>query len=220
MSNRTFTLQEPLYQYLLSVSLREPDVLRELREETQQLTNAGMQISPEQGQFMALLAELIGAKKCLEIGTFTGYSALAVALSLSPGSKLIACDVNEEWTSIARRYWARAGVAERIELRLAPGTETLSALLQEGNDGTFDYIFIDADKVSYLRYYELSLKLLRPGGLIIVDNVLWDGKVAVPQCNDADTAALKKFNQSLYDDKRISLSMVPIGDGLSLVRKR
>ncbi|MES2353936.1 MAG: class I SAM-dependent methyltransferase [Pseudomonadota bacterium] len=220
MSNRTFTLQEPLYQYLLSVSLREPDVLRELREETRQLAHAGMQIAPEQGQFMALLAELIGARKCLEIGTFTGYSALAVALSLPRDGKLIACDVSEEWTSIARRYWALAGVAEQIELRLAPASETLSALLQEGHDGTFDYIFIDADKVNYFHYYDLSLKLLRTGGLIVVDNVLWDGKVAVPQCNDSDTAALKEFNQKLHGDERVSLSMIPIGDGLSLVRKR
>lgn len=220
MSNRTFTLEEPLYQYLLSVSLRESAVLRELREETAQLPNAGMQIAPEQGQFMALLSQLIGAKKCIEVGTFTGYSALCVAMSLPADGKIIACDVSEPWTSIGRRYWQRAGVADRIDLRLAPAQETLSALLQQGEAGTFDYVFIDADKVGYARYYELSLQLLRPGGLILVDNVLWDGKIIDASHNDEDTLALRAFNEQLYRDERVSLSMVPIGDGLTLARKR
>jgi caffeoyl-CoA O-methyltransferase len=220
MATRTFTLQEPLYQYLLSVSLHEPQILRELREETSNLPYAMMQIAPEQGQFMALLAELIGVRKCIEIGTFTGYSALAVASVLPPEGKLIACDVSDEWTAIARRYWERAGLAEQIELHLAPAEETLATLLREGGAETFDYIFIDADKTSYSRYYDLSLELLRPGGLILVDNVLWDGKVADPRINDADTLALKEFNLKLFADDRISLSMVPIGDGLTLARKR
>jgi len=220
MSNRTFTLEEPLYQYLLSVSLREPDLLRELREETRQLSNAGMQIAPEQGQFMAFLAQLIGARKCIEVGTFTGYSALCVAMSLPADGKLVACDISEPWTSIGRRYWERAGVADRIDLHLAPAQETLSALLQRGAAGTFDYVFIDADKTGYSTYYELSLQLLRPGGLILVDNVLWDGKIIDSASDDEDTNALRAFNEKLYRDERIFLSMVPIGDGLTLARKR
>jgi predicted O-methyltransferase YrrM len=220
MSNRTFTLEESLYQYLLSASLREPEVMRELREETRQLSMAGMQIAPEQGQFMALLAELMSVRKCIEVGVFTGYSSLAVARMLPSDGKLIACDISEEWTAIAQRYWRRAGVADRIDLRLAPADETLSALLQDGGGDTFDYVFIDADKTGYSKYYELSLQLVRRGGLIIVDNVLWDGKVADPGVNDEDTLALKAFNRKLYSDDRISLSMVPIGDGLTLARKR
>jgi len=219
MSNRTFTLQEPLYQYFLSVSLREYEVLHELRKETHRLRDGGMQIAPEQGQFMSLLAELIGAKKCIEVGTFTGYSSLAVALALPPDGRIIACDVSEEWTSIARNYWQRAGVENKIDLRLAPAEQTLSKLLNEGHAGTFDFIFIDADKPAYPQYYELALKLLRPGGLILVDNVLWDGKVADPRNVEEDTLALKAFNEKIFADPRVSISMVPIGDGLTLARK-
>ena len=219
MSNATFTLQEPLYSYLLSVSLREPDVLAQLREETRQLPQANMQIAPEQGQFMAFLAQLMGARKCLEIGVFTGYSALAIALALPPNGKLIACDVNEEWSAIARRYWAQAGVADKIELRLAPALDTLGNLIAEGQSGSFDFAFIDADKPNYPAYYEHALNLLRPGGLIVVDNVLWSGKVASPLFDDLDTSTLRAFNAKLKADPRIALSMVPIGDGLSLARK-
>lgn len=220
MSNRTFTLQEPLYSYLLSVSLREPEILARLRAETRKLANANMQIAPEQGQFMALLAKLIGARRYLEIGTYTGYSALAVALALPPDGEVIACDVNAEWTDVARRYWAEAGVGERISLRLAPAARTLAALLAEGRAGGFDLAFIDADKTGYADYYERCLELLRPGGVIMVDNVLWDGRVAVPDAADSDTLALKAFNRTLMADQRIDLSLVPIGDGLTLARKR
>jgi predicted O-methyltransferase YrrM len=220
MSSRTIPMTDRLYDYLLKVSLREPPLLAALRAETAKLPMAGMQISPEQGQFMALLAELIGARRAIEVGTFTGYSALCVAQALPADGKLIACDISEEFTSVARRYWAKSGIAGRIELRLAPALDTLKSLLSGGGAGSFDFAFIDADKTQYDAYYEAILKLLRPGGLMTIDNVLWSGAVADGRKRDADTVALRALNEKLKTDKRISLSMLPIGDGLTLARKR
>jgi len=220
VSNRTITLDDALYGYLLSVSLREPDVLRRLRDETQPMPQSRMQISPEQGQFMALLAELIGAKRCLEVGTFTGYSSLVVALALPDDGRLVACDISEEFTARAKPYWEEAGVADKIDLRIGPALETLDQLLADGEAGSYDFAFIDADKGNYANYFQRAFDLLRKGGLIAVDNVLWGGAVADPARTDADTEAIRAFNQSLTNDPRISLSMVPIGDGLTLARKR
>jgi caffeoyl-CoA O-methyltransferase len=217
---RTINLDDRVYDYLIAHSLRELPVLAALRAETAKLPQAGMQISPEQGQFMALLIELIGAKRTIEVGTFTGYSSLAVALALPPDGRVIACDVSEEFTSVARRYWAKAGVADKIELRLAPANQTLDSLLAAGEAGRFDFAFIDADKENYVGYYERCLKLLRDGGLIAVDNVLWSGEVANPAIEDKDTRAIRALNDQLKTDQRITLSMVPIGDGLTLARKR
>lgn len=219
MSNKTF-ITDRLYDYLLSVSLREPEILQALRQETANHPMSQMQIAPDQGQFLQLLVRLMGAKKALEIGVFTGYSSLAVALSLPPDGKLIACDVSEEYTATARRYWALAGVADKIDLRIAPALETLDQLLAEGQANTFDFAFIDADKSNYSNYYERALALVRPGGLIAIDNVLWSGQVADPQVQDNRTTAIRTFNQSLYQDERISLSMLAIADGLTLALKR
>ena len=220
MSNRTIVLNDALYEYMLSVSLREPDVLCRLREETAKMPQHNMQISPEQGQFMALLVELTGARKCLEIGTFTGYSALSVALALPEDGQIVACDISEEFTSLAKSYWRDAGVAGKIDLRLGPALETLDALIADGEGGAFDFAFIDADKVNYLGYFQRALDLVRAGGLILVDNVLWHGAVVDPSRDDEDTEAIRAFNASLARDPRISLSLVPIGDGLTLARKR
>ena len=220
MSTKTITLTESLHHYLLSVSLREPPILARLREETAQHPLANMQIAPEQGQFMALLVRLMEAKKCLELGVFTGYSALSVALALPPDGKLIACDVNEEWTSMARRYWQEVGVAHKIALRIAPALETLDKLLANGEAGSFDFAFIDADKENYTNYYERSLALVRHGGLIVIDNVLWSGRVADPNEQDMDTVAIRRFNTKLHFDERIALSMLPLADGLTLAYKR
>lgn len=219
MTNKTITLTDRLHDYLLDVSLREADVLKKLREETAQLANANMQIAPEQGQFMALLARLIGAKRCLEIGVFTGYSALCVALALPPDGTIVACDVSDEWTRIARRYWSEAGVADRIDLRLAPALGSLDALLADGAAGSFDLAFIDADKENYVHYYERALRLLRSGGLAIVDNVLWDGRVADPDAAEESTVALRAFNEHLRNDPRVTLSMLPLADGVTLALK-
>jgi predicted O-methyltransferase YrrM len=220
MSNRSIVLTDSLYEYMNDVSLREPPLLLALREETAQLAQRAMQISPEQGQFMALLARLTGARRCLEVGVFTGYSSLATALALPDDGRIVACDVSEEWTSVARRYWQRAGVDHKIDLRLAPASETLDALLAAGNGGTFDFAFIDADKTGYLAYYERALALLRTGGLALIDNTLWSGRVADPEVADADTVALRHFNEVLHRDERVDLSLLPIGDGLTLARKR
>jgi predicted O-methyltransferase YrrM len=220
MANQTLGLDTQLYDYLQSVSLREPEILTQLRQETAQHPMAQMQIAPDQGQFMALLVQLIGAKKTLEVGVFTGYSSLVVALALPPEGKVVACDVSEEYTSIARRYWQQAGVADKIDLHIAPAQETLKSLLAEGQAGTFDFAFIDADKSNYEIYYELALELVRPGGLIIVDNVLWSGRVADPQVQDNRTKAIRSLNQKLHQDQRVTLSLVPIGDGLTLALKR
>ena len=220
MSTKTITLTESLHHYLLSVSLREPPILARLREETAQHPLANMQIAPEQGQFMALLVRLMGVKKYLELGVFTGYSALSVALALPPDGKLIACDVNEEWTSMARRYWQEAGVAHKIVLRIGLALETLDKLLANGEAGSFDFVFIDADKENYTNYYERSLELVRHGGLIVIDNVLWSGRVADPNAQDMDTVAIRHFNTKLHLDERIALSMLPLADGLTLAYKR
>jgi caffeoyl-CoA O-methyltransferase len=220
MSNRTFTLPDALYDYLVSVSLRESEVLHRLREETAALPNARMQIAPEQGQFMAMLIRIAGARRCLEVGVFTGYSTLCVASALPPDGHIVACDVNEAWTAIARRYWREAGVAERIELNLAPALETLDRLLAEGQAGGFDFVFIDADKPNYCNYFERALALLRPGGLVAIDNTLWYGRVADAGNHDSETEAIRDFNSRLRDDARIDLSLVPIGDGMTLARKR
>ena len=220
MSNRSIVLTDSLYEYMTDVSLRESPLLLALREETSELTQRAMQISPEQGQFMALLARLAGARRCLEVGVFTGYSSLVTALALPDDGSIVACDVSEEWTAVARRYWREAGVAHKIELRLAPATETLDDLLAQGRAGTFDFAFIDADKTNYLAYYERTLALLRTGGLALVDNTLWSGRVADPEVADADTVALRHFNEVLHRDERIDLSLLPLGDGLTVVRKR
>jgi predicted O-methyltransferase YrrM len=220
MSNRTITLTDSIYDYLLSVSLRESPLQRRLREETAADPLARMQIAPEQGQFMALLARLAGARRCIEVGVFTGYSSLAVALALPEGGTIVACDVSQKWTAVARRYWAEAGVAQRIDLRIAPALVTLDSLFAAGGAGTFDLAFIDADKVNYLAYYERVMELLRPGGLLMADNTLWSGRVADPGQRDEDTVALRRFNEHLHSDRRIDLSLVPIGDGLTLARKK
>jgi caffeoyl-CoA O-methyltransferase len=217
---RNVQLTDALYRYLVDHSVREPEVLRELRDETAKLPNAGMQIGPDQGQFMALLAKLVGAKRCLEIGVYTGYSSLAVALALPPGGRIVACDVSEEWTTIARRYWRKAGVEDRIELRLGPALETLDRLLAAGEAGRFDFAFIDADKGNYLGYYERCLKLLRQGGLIATDNTLWSGDVADPANQKPDTVSLRAFNDALHHDERIDLALLPLGDGVTLALKR
>ncbi|MGM3305511.1 class I SAM-dependent methyltransferase [Anabaena sp. WFMT] len=219
MGKQTIGLEQDLYNYLLSVSLREPEVLTQLRHETAQLPRAIMQISPEQGQFMALLVKTLGAKKTLDIGVFTGYSSLVVALALPADGKIVACDVSEEYTSIGRRYWQQAGIADKIDLRIAPALETLDQLLAAGEGETFDFAFIDADKGNYENYYERSLQLIRPGGLIAVDNVLWSGKVADTEVQDNQTKKMRAFNQKLHQDSRVDLSLVPIADGLTLVRK-
>ncbi len=220
MSAQTIGLDKQLYDYLLTTSVREPEILWKLRQETANHPNGGMQISPEQGQFMRLLIELLGAKKTLEVGVFTGYSSLSVALALPADGKIIACDVNAEFTAIARRYWQQAGVTDKIDLRLDPAVKTLDALLADGQAGTFDFAFIDADKENYDAYYERALQLVRPGGLIAIDNVLWSGKVANSQVQDKSTQAIRALNQKLHDDQRVTLSLVPIGDGLTLALKR
>ena len=219
MTARTLNLDDSLYNYLLDVSLRETPLLRRLRDETQALPMARWQVAPEQGQFLALLVKLTGARRLLEVGTFTGYSALVVAQALPANGKVIACDVSEAFTAVARRYWAKAKVAKKIDLRLAPAKQTLDKLLAAGEAGRFDFAFIDADKGNYGAYYERCLKLLRRGGLIAIDNVLWGGEVANPKTNDVDTRAIRALNKKLKGDKRVSISMVPIGDGLTLARK-
>lgn len=220
MSNRTINLDHDLYRYLLDVAVREDDVLRRLREETAGLEMARMQISPEQGQFMRLLVKIIGAQRTLEVGVFTGYSTLCVAMALPPHGKITACDVSEEWTGIARRYWVEAGVDTKIDLRLAPALETLAALEASNQRETYDFAFIDADKPNYSAYFEHCLALVRPGGLIGVDNTLWSGRVIDSADQSADTIAIRELNESLIADPRIDLCLLTIGDGLSLAMKR
>ncbi|MEM8640307.1 MAG: class I SAM-dependent methyltransferase [Cyanobacteria bacterium P01_G01_bin.54] len=220
MNSKHLPLDDSLYKYLLSNSLREPDLLSELRRETAGLPTARMQIAPEQGQFLALLVRLLGATRTLEVGVFTGYSALVVALALPEVGQVVACDIDERSTAIARTYWQRAEVAHKIDLRIAPALETLESLIAAGESGRFDFAFIDADKRSYGAYYERSLQLVRPGGLIAIDNVLWSGRVADPGEQDPRTVAIRDFNQQLYNDERIDLSLLPIADGLTLARKR
>jgi len=219
MSNQTINLNDSLYQYMLSVSLHEPAILKSLREETHKFSSHGMQISPEQGQLMAFLIELTAAEKTLEIGVYTGYSSLVVALALPKSGKIIACDINTETSTIAQDFWQKAGIAHKIDLKLAPALETLDNLIKQNHSDSFDFIFIDADKQNYLNYYERSLTLLRKGGLMLIDNVLWDGKVADTLIHDKQTLAIRTFNQAIYQDKRISMCLIPIGDGLTLIRK-
>ncbi|MEM9423798.1 MAG: class I SAM-dependent methyltransferase [Spirochaetota bacterium] len=220
MSSRTLQMNDKLYSYLLSASLRETESQKKLRETTQKMRAGAMQISPEQGQFMALLVRLIGAKRTLEIGVFTGYSTLSVALALPANGRIIACDVDKEWTDIAQRHWQEAGVRDKIDLRLAPAKETLDRLLADKQGGTFDFAFIDADKINYDAYYEACLQLLRRGGLLAIDNVLWGGKTADETRQDPDTQAIRALNEKLYNDERIDLSLLPVGDGLTLARVR
>lgn len=220
MSNQTLNLTDALRDYLLSVSLREAEVLQALRQETAEHPMSQMQIAPEQGQFMALLVQLMGAKKVLEIGVFTGYSSLAIALALPADGTLTACDASEDYTAIARRYWQQAGVENKITLHIAPALETLDRLLAEGQTEQFDFVFIDADKSNYANYYERSLQLVRSGGLIAIDNVLWSGRVADPTETDNRTRHIRDFNAALFQDERIYLSLVPIADGLTLALKR
>lgn len=220
MSHYTLNLTPQLYQYMLSASLREPKVLQELREETVKLPGSQMQISPEQGQFMALLMELLNAKKTIDIGVYTGYSALAVALALPEEGRVIGCDINPETSLIAKTFWQKAGVDHKIDLRLVPALETLDKLNTQGEAETFDFVFIDADKQNYLNYYEKSLPLLRRGGIVMIDNVLWGGDVADTTVNDASTVAIRAFNNVLHNDERVTISLLPLGDGVTLARKR
>lgn len=220
MSNRTTPLTAELHQYLLDVSVREPDILRRLREETAELPERNMQIAPEQGQFMQLLLKMLGARRCIEIGTFTGYSALAMALALPEDGEITCCDVSKEWTDIAQRYWREADVTAKINLSIAPAAETLSTLISAGRAGQYDFAFIDADKTGYRTYYEKCVELLRPGGVVAVDNTLWNGSVIDDDNQSEDTLAIRRFNLALHEDERVDLSLVPIGDGLTLARKR
>ena len=219
MTDKFLQLDSKLFDYIQSVSLREPEILTQLREETSKLPGSIMQIAPEQGQFMAFLVQLMGAKKTLDIGVFTGYSSLVVALALPKDGQVIACDVDENATAVARRYWKLARVENKIQLRLAPALETLDKLIETGDSNSFDFAFIDADKRNYDNYYERALKLLRPGGLIAVDNVLWFGRVIDDNDTDKRTIAIRNFNQKLHQDSRVQISLLPIADGLTLARK-
>jgi predicted O-methyltransferase YrrM len=220
MSRTSFLLSEALAAYYSGVALREPPIFAELRRETAKLPMAVMQIAPEQGQLMAMLVKLMGARRCIEVGVFTGYSSLAVASALPEDGALLACDINEEWCVMARRYWEKAGVDRKIRLVLAPAKQTLDRELEAGQAGRYDFAFIDADKASYRDYYERCLALLRAGGLVAVDNTLWSGRVADPSVVDADTQALRQFNAFVGKDERVDLCLVPIADGLTLLRKR
>ncbi len=219
MSNRSLGLDEPLYAYLLEIGVREAEVLRCLREETAKLPEAQMQIAPEQGQFLQWLVRLAGFSRGLEIGVFTGYSSLCLARGLPAAGQLLACDISAEWTAIARRYWQEAGVHERIDLRLAPAQETLDGLLAAGEAGRFDFAFIDADKENYLGYYESCLQLVRPGGLLMIDNTLWSGRPLDAADQHPSTVAIRAFNRHLQADERVDLSVLPLADGLTLARK-
>ncbi|WDH21274.1 O-methyltransferase [Pseudomonas chlororaphis] len=220
MTARTLNLDDALYHYLLDVSLRETPLLRRLRGETQALPMARWQVAPEQGQFLALLIKLIGARRVLEVGTFTGYSALSMAAALPEDGQLICCDIPDDYNATARRYWQEAGVAGRIELRLAPALETLARIEQEEGEGGFDLVFIDADKANYPAYLESALRLLRVGGLAVFDNTLWSGRVLEENPQSEDTRAIQALNRALKDDPRVDLSLLPLGDGLTLCRKR
>ena len=216
MSTGILNLTNDLRDYLWEKGMKEHPALEELREETAQLPESVMQICPEQGALMANLVRLMSAKRTIEIGTFTGYSALAVALALPEDGKIVACDISEEWTSIGRKKWEQAGISDKIDLRIGPALETLEELLEDGHETSFDFAFIDADKANYLDYYKKCLRLVRKGGVIAIDNVLWSGAVINSEINDDDTKAIRELNDFLAQDDRVSLSMVPIGDGLTL----
>jgi len=219
LSNRTLSIDDRIYDYLCDVSINEPELLRQLREETAQIEYSVMQISPEQGQFMSLLIKLMGAERAIEIGTFTGYSSICVASAMSKGGKLICCDISPQWTAMAEKYWALAGLENKIELYIQPAEQTLQMLLDEGAGKTFDFIFIDADKQNYIKYYEMSLRLLRKGGIMAIDNTLWSGAVADPENTEPGTRAIRRFNDMLKRDDRVSQSLLTIGDGLTLILK-
>lgn len=220
MSNKTELDLNQLYPYIFANSVRENELQQALREETAKDEMARMQIAPEQGQFMALLLKLIHAKKVVEVGTFTGYSSLAMAQALPDDGQIICCDISETWTNMAQRYWQQAELDHKLQLRLAPATETLAVLLREYGENSFDAAFIDADKENYDNYYEQCLSLLKPGGLIMIDNVLWGGRVIDDSVQDVDTQAIRALNKKLKDDNRIDISLIPIADGLTLARKR
>ena len=220
MANKTMGISDDLAAYVVEVGTREPDVLARLREETAAIPQHNMQIAPEQGAFLALLVELIGARRCIEVGTFTGYSSTAVALALPEDGQIICCDVSEEWTSLARKYWAEAGVTGKVDLRIAPAAETLDQLLAGGQEASYDFAFVDADKAGYDAYYERLLRLVRPGGLIVFDNMLWGGDVLDTDPSDEDTKALQALNAKLAHDERITLCLLPVADGVTLARRR
>jgi len=224
MSTKTLNMSEDLLAYLMANGVRENEILQALRQETLSQpafqASAHMQIAPEQGQLMGMLVQLCGVRRALEIGTYTGYSSICIAGAMPPEGRLLCCDVNEEWGGVAQRYWSLAQLTKKIDLRIAPAIETLQGLLEVGEANSFDFVFIDADKTSYDAYYEASLELLRPGGLIAIDNVLWHGKVIDPLENDEDTVAIRQLNSKLQADQRIDYVMVPVADGLSLCRKR
>jgi predicted O-methyltransferase YrrM len=219
LSNRTLSIDDRLYDYLRDVAINEPELLGQLREETAQLEYAEMQISPEQGQFMSLLIKLMGVKRAIEIGTFTGYSSICVASAMGEGGKLICCDISPQWTAVADKYWSLAGLKDRIELHTQPAEATLQRLLDDGDEKSFDFVFIDADKQNYIKYYEIALRLLRKGGIIAVDNTLWSGAVADPENTEPGTRAIRRFNEMIKEDKRVSKSLLTIGDGLTLILK-
>ena len=219
MSSDTIELNQSLRDYLINVSVKEHSVLKILREETLKLDEFQMQISPEQGSFLSFLVNLINAKHTLDIGVFTGYSSLVVALQLPQNGYVTACDTNEEWTEIAQKYWKAAEVEDKIDLHLAPAVETLEKLISNGNEGLYDFSFIDADKINYQHYFEQSLTLVRKGGVIAIDNVLWGGRVLDNSDTEPSTRAIRKFNSRLYKDDRVAISMIPIGDGLTLAQK-
>jgi predicted O-methyltransferase YrrM len=220
MANRTMGISDELAAYVLEVGAREPEVLTRLRAETAAIPQHGMQIAPEEGAFLAMLIELTGARRCIEVGTFTGYSSTAVALALPEDGRIVCCDVSEEWTAVAARYWGEAGVADKIDLRIGPAAETLDGMLADGEDSTYDFAFIDADKAGYDAYYERVLRLVRPGGLVVLDNMLWGGDVLKADAPDEDTRALQALNAKLAGDERVSLCLLPVADGVTLARRR
>ena len=220
MANRTMGISDELAAYVAEVGTREPEVLARLREETATIPQHGMQIAPEEGAFLAMLVELTGARRCIEVGTFTGYSSTAVALALPEDGRIVCCDVSEEWTAVAARYWGEAGVADKIDLRIGPAAGTLDRMLADGEDSTYDFAFIDADKAGYDAYYERVLRLVRPGGLVVLDNMLWGGDVLKADATDEDTRALQALNAKLARDERVSLCLLPVADGVTLARRR
>ncbi len=219
MSNRTLSIDDRIYDYLCDVSINESELLRQLREETTKIEYSVMQISPEQGQFMSLLIKLMGATHAIEIGTFTGYSSICIASAMPENGKLVCCDISPQWTDIAEKYWVLAGLENKIDLYIQPAEQTLQMLLDDGAERSFDFIFIDADKQNYIMYYEMALRLLRKGGMIAVDNTLWSGAVADPENTEAGTRAIRRFNEMIKNDDRVSQCLLTIGDGLTLILK-